>query len=111
MAFSRGVANYYNNATGGLGPTRTGPSTGCTAGRAIIVSLTWDNASARTLTSVTCSGETDATILSATFWSSSTIDYRGQIAVFPSLASSGTKTIVATMSGTFSYLLMGLSEY
>lgn len=105
MAFTLGVGPA--NANGGSGTTVAATLTGTTAGRHLIVLIGWENGT-QTLSSVTCSGESDLTILT-----SSTANGGGRIAIayLANNVNGGDKTVTATFSGSVTGKAISVNEF
>lgn len=105
MAFTYGVGPA--NANGGSGTTVAATLTGTTAGRHLIVLIGWENGT-QTLSSVTCSGESDLTILT-----SSTANGGGRIAIayLANNVNGGDKTVTATFSGSVTGKAISVNEF
>ncbi len=99
MAITLGVG-----PTAGVGfPATTAVITlvGTTAGRGIVILIVWqDDGGARTITSVTVSGEANATVIAGSKADGASAVDHTQCAFLNNITTGGTKTITVTFSGS-----------
>ncbi len=98
MAWTLG-AGPVTNASGGAGTSLAVNLTGTTAGRSIIVGVMW-NSTTSTITSITCTGESNLTLIGSPQRSAGGADKGIQLAYLANNTGGGSKTITVNLSGS-----------
>lgn len=105
---ARGVGPI--TATAPPGTTCTMVLAGTTTGRMLVIVTAWGTPRTETISSITVSGESDATLITGSKFTDTTLDTNGQIAYLAEISAGGTKTVTITYSGTV-YASCGVQEY
>jgi hypothetical protein len=86
--------------------------TGTTAGRSLVIVVNWyEGGGAMTISSITISGESNATLVAGSkYTQSGGMTAAGQIAYLANITASGDKTVTVNMSGS-TYISCGVMEF
>lgn len=102
MAFVLGANAVYDGGSPGTSSdTISFVVSGCTAGRSLVVGAEWVSSSPN-ISSITCSGESDLTLIGSKV-SNSGITSSCQLAYLANITTSGDKTITITLSSAATY--------
>lgn len=105
---ARGVGPFHGGATPGTTCVMT--ATGTTTGRMLVIVSGWYLDAANTISSITVSGESNATVIAGSFSENTSGQSRAQIAYLANLTSGGTKTVTITYN-TATYSSCSVMEY
>jgi hypothetical protein len=111
MAITKGVGPTIAHVDAGGTTTSTVTLVGTTAGRSIVITVSWYNATA-VISNITITGESNATLAAnSAVWSGGSIDNaRAQIAYLSNNTTGGDKTIVANLSAVSRFTIITATE-
>lgn len=109
-AITRGVGPSWSTCGSGVS-TCAVTLNSTTAGRSLVITMMWGDATT-TLSSVTITSESNATIIASSLATNATTPYRVQQACLANITTGGNKTITMTLSDTNSdQISIGAMEY